>query len=57
MNPIDKIPTIILITILATGVWVVTNTNSAWYKIDDAKIPLQRKTLIPLYPSITIGVE
>ena len=54
---IDKIPIIVLVTILSTGLYVVTNTKSAWYKIDTVKIPLQRKTLIPFHESITIGVE
>lgn len=57
MNMIDKIPIIVLVTILTTGIYIVTNTNSAWYRIGDVKISLQRKTLIPLYESISIGVE
>lgn len=57
MSMIDKIPIIILVTILTTGIYIVTNTNSAWYRIGDVKISLQRKTLIPLYESISIGVE
>jgi hypothetical protein len=53
----NKIPIIVLVTILATGVYVVTNTKTAWYKINDVKFSLQKKTFIPFYPSIVIGVE
>lgn len=56
MNLIEKIPTIIIITILASNLLIVSNIRSSWYIKDNQKIPLERRTVLPLQ-SIIVGVE